>query len=271
MHKKVIICDLDGTLMNDERTIPEKNIQMIEDLWKEGYAFGLASGRPLDELMPKQQMWNLSRPFDVIIGMNGAELWDCFHQKEHSYFLMKKEWLKETLAIMQQWPCNPFIYLNHKIYAVKDDDLMRRSAEHSFKELVIVDSLEELYAQENAKILFRVNLEDMPKIEQYVKEHPSPNYVGYKTQPTLFEFSDKRIAKAYAMHKFCEYNNLSNQDIVAFGDTTNDIELLKYCGTGVCMCNGSPDALAVADVISDVDNNHAGVADYVYKKILKKC
>ena len=34
MHKKVIICDLDGTLMNDERTIPEKNIQMIEDLWK---------------------------------------------------------------------------------------------------------------------------------------------------------------------------------------------------------------------------------------------
>ena len=73
------------------------------------------------------------------------------------------------------------------------------------------------------------------------------------------------------MHKFCEYNNLSNQDIVAFGDTTNDIELLKYCGTGVCMCNGSPDALAVADVISDVDNNHAGVADYVYKKILKKC
>ena len=50
MHKKVIICDLDGTLMNDERTIPEKNIQMIEDLWKEGYAFGLDSGRPLDEL-----------------------------------------------------------------------------------------------------------------------------------------------------------------------------------------------------------------------------
>ena len=243
MHKKVIICDLDGTLMNDERTIPEKNIQMIEDLWKEGYAFGLASG---DHLM----------------------LWDGFHQKEHSYFLMKKEWLKETLAIMQQWPCNPFIYLNHKIYAVKDDDLMRRSAEHSFKELVIVDSLEELYAQENAKILFRVNLEDMPKIEQHVKEHPSPNYVGYKTQPTLFEFSDKRIAKAYAMHKFCEYNNLSNQDIVAFGDTTNDIELLKYCGMGVCMCNGSPDALAVADVISDVDNNHAGVADYVYKKII---
>lgn len=268
MNQKLIICDLDGTLMNEKRTIPEQNIQVIEDLWKAGHLFGLASGRPLDELMPKVDMWKLSKGFDIIIGMNGSELWDGIQQKQHDYFLMKKEWLKETLELMKRWETTPFIYKNHKILALKDNEMMRISAKRSFKELEIASSEEELYAEENAKILFRVALEDMPEIEAYVNSHPNPNYIGYKTQPTLYEFSDRRIAKSYAMDKFCEYNKMDKKDIYAFGDTTNDITLLKYCGTGVCMCNGTEDAKEAADVITEVDNDHAGVADFIYKNIL---
>lgn len=265
---KIVLADLDGTLLyNDRKQIPERNLKAIEALWRQGYLFGLASGRPLDELYPRKDAWGLSRDFDVLIGMNGSELWDGLQKKEFTYFKMKREWLKETLVLMSRFENQAFIYKDHKIVTNVGDKTMLATAKRANKEMVVVPT-EELYADENAKILFRVKEEQMAAIEDYVAKHPNPNYAGYKTQKTLFEFSDKRITKSYAMNCFCTMNRIDPGACIMFGDTTNDISLLRYCGLGVCMCNGSEDAKAAADAITDVDNEHAGFADYVFQHIL---
>ena len=176
--------------------------------------------------------------------------------------MMKKEWLKETMEIMKVVKCNPMIYWDGKIRCVHIDDWMIHSASTSHKELEIV-KLEDFYAHENAKIMFRMKEEDMPKAEAWVKEHPNPYYHGFKTQSTLLEFCDKRINKGYGLQKICELNDLDIKDVMAFGDTSNDNDMLKVAGCGVCMINGTDDTKACANAITKQDNDHDGLAIYL--------
>ncbi len=268
MKVKLVICDIDATLVNEKKELMPITKSALIELHKRGIYFGIASGRPVDELKQNKLYWDYPYDFDFVMGMNGAQLWDAIHQKEYSYFKMKKEWLKETIDLMKEIDCNPFIYWKDKILCTHMDDVMKHSANTSHKELELV-SINQLYAHENEKIMFRMKEEDMPKAEKLVLEHPNPYYHGFKTQSTLLEFCDKRINKGYGLQKICELNDFELENVVAFGDTTNDNEMLKLAGLGVCMCNGTIDTKACANDITEFDNNHDGLGLYLKKHILK--
>ena len=56
--------------------------------------------------------------------------------------------------------------------------------------------------------------------------------------------------------------------MVAFGDTTNDNDMLQYSGLGVCMSNGSDDTKAIADDITKCSNDKDGFAQYMEENFL---
>ena len=262
---RFVIADIDSTLVDSNRKLTPNTKKVIRCLHEHGVYFGIASGRPLDELAKYAEKWNLDHEFDVLIGMNGSEVWDNIQKKESSFFKLKREWIKEIIDLMSPFESNYFIYHHGNLLCRKDDDMMRRSAASSEKEIVVIEKEEEMYQEENAKIMFRVKKEIMPEIETYVKKHPSPYYKGFKTQSTLMEFADKRVSKGFALRKVCEANGISLEDVVAFGDTTNDNDMIEISGTGVCMCNGSDDTKAVADFITSKSNDEDGLADFIEK------
>lgn len=266
----LVICDIDSTLVDSNRNLTAATKDVIERLHKQGVYFGIASGRPLDELRTYAKLWNLSFEFDVVIGMNGSELWDGIHQKEYGYFKLKKEWIKEIIDLMSPFESNYFIYHHGYLLAKKMDKMMEKSARSSNKEVVLIKDESEFYQEENAKIMFRVSEEIMPEIEEYVSNHPSEYYNGFKTQTTLMEFADKRINKSYALEKLCDMNDFDLSEVIAFGDTTNDNEMLKVSGLGVCMINGSDDTKAIADEITEKSNDEDGLADYLEKHVMSK-
>ena len=108
----------------------------------------------------------------------------------------------------------------------------------------------------------------MPEVEAYVASHPSPDYHAFKTQANLIEFCDRRINKSVSMLAFCQRHNLPIESVMAFGDMSNDRELLKEAGWGVCLLNGSDDTKACADEITEKTCADDGFADYVEKHIL---
>lgn len=59
------------------------------------------------------------------------------------------------------------------------------------------------------------------------------------------------------------FPNLSLTDVVAFGDTSNDVEMLQAVGIGYAMKNATPDLLAVADQVTEKDNNHEGLLNEI--------
>lgn len=266
---KLVICDVDSTLVTSKRELTQKTKDIINHLHEQGIYFGIASGRPLDEIMKYASKWGFDYQFDVLIGMNGSELWDGIHDKTYDYFKLETEWMKEIMTLMSNFECNPMMYTEGKILCMKNDDMMKKSAKSSDKEILVTSNPADFCKEKNAKIMFRLKKELMKDVEAFIEKHPSPYYAGFKTQDTLMEFADKRITKSYALEKFCDMNTLPLESVVAFGDTTNDNSMLLASGLGVCMINGSDDTKAIADDITEYSNDEDGVAIYL-EKLLNK-
>lgn len=264
---KVVVCDIDSTLVVKHQTLTPRARKAIETLRDHGVLFGVASGRPVDELRPLVDSWNIEQ--DILIAMNGCELFDGITKQQYSYFMMKPEWIKEALEIMKPFECNPMVSLHGVNYVGHHDELVEMSEKYIGKKAHVCNDLSELYQEENAKIMFRVNEEDMPRIEKHVNEHPSVYFKGFKTQPTMMEFANKNASKGYALVEYCKMHDIDLQDVYAFGDTTNDNEMLEVAGVGICMANGSDDTKAIADVITEKGCDEDGWADYVENHILK--
>ena len=86
----------------------------------------------------------------------------------------------------------------------------------------------------------------------------------------MFEFCNAEASKGSMLKRFCSRHAIDLQQVCCFGDMTNDISMLQAAGIGVCMLNGSEDAKAAADCISEKAADEDGWADYVEKHILNR-
>lgn len=264
---KLVICDVDNTLVKKGELMSDKTKEVLKKLRDKGVYFGIASGRPLYQIEGSMRNWDYEG-VDVIIGFNGSSLHDRVDNKDYDYYIMKKEWLKEVVDLMAKFDTNPTLYRENAQLFVHEEDYMKDYYAKAGFKYIITNDVNELIKEDAAKIMFRVKAEDMPEIEKWVSEHPSENYAGFKTQSIMMEFCDSRINKAYAMEKFCEKHNIKMSEVVAFGDTSNDNEMLVAAGLGVCLKNGSDDTKAIADAITEYNCDEDGLALFIEKHIL---
>lgn len=232
---RLVLCDIDGTLYDWDRILSPRTIADINRLHEEGYAFGIASGRPYEELIHYAEDWGFSFPFDIIIGLNGAELYIERTRKLYSYYKLSRETLKKTMEVMSRFEANPFMYWHGKLLAVKMDAMIIKSSKTSQREIVIAKDPSELYAEENVKIMFRMSEEETARAEAWLAEHPDPDYAAFKTQSTLIEFMDPRLSKGFAIREMQKLGEYEPHEVLAFGDTTNDNSMLEEKQDGVCV------------------------------------
>ena len=266
---KLVVCDIDGSLVTTDHLLTDRAKDVIRRLHEKGIYFGIASGRSIQQHLSKQaEVWGFDFDFELLIGMNGAEMWDGVHQKRHDYYKLKREWLKEIIELMAPFDLNPFVYVDGISLYYKVDPSVIESAKRNKTNYRIVEDVSELYEKETAKILFRMSEELMVKVEQYIKAHPSPYYRAFKTQTTVLEFADIRVNKAIPLISFCKLNDIDLSQVVSFGDMTNDDELLEASGLGVCLLNGSSETKAKANAITEKTNDEDGFAHFMEKHFL---
>lgn len=266
---KLVVCDIDGTLVTNQRELTTKTKEVINRLLGLGIYFGIASGRSIDQQLADQaKKWGFDQNFELLIGMNGAEMWDGINDIRHDYYLLKREWIKEIIELMEPFDLNPFIYADGKMMCKKLDDLTMTSSKNNKTSVIVAGDIAELYEKENAKIMFRISEDKIDDIISYVNNNKSEYYKAFKTQTTMLEFTDSRVSKAVALHEFCKANDITADQVMSFGDMTNDNELLAYSGFGVCLANGSEDTKAVADYVTTKTNDEEGFADFVINHVL---
>jgi Cof subfamily protein (haloacid dehalogenase superfamily) len=264
---KLVLCDIDGTIVNEAREFSDLTRTVMQRLHKNGVRLGIASGRTVDDIKHSTSGWNLGFDWDVCIGLNGIELWDGIQNQYHHFYDMEPAVIKEAMdEFAKEFEYNPFIYRNNVLISGKPDPIMEMSAVHAGMKHEVAKDLSVFWAEPTSKVMLRIKDENvMPLMEKYVEEHPSPNYKAFKTQPTLLEVCDRRVSKALPFEMLCAENDFEIENIAAFGDTSNDNEMLKAAGLGVCLLNGSDDTKACADMITEIDNENDGWAHFMLK------
>ena len=265
MDYKLIVFDIDGTLVNSNHELTEYTRDVLLKLKENGILIGLASGRSIDQLTRLAESWDV--PFDVFIGINGARLYDGINDECYSFFELKKEWVREIIEFMAPFNLNCHAY--HETYTIylKNDERTELARKKSARKIIVANSIEDMCVENVPKIMFRTGIDNSREIELYAMKHCRDEYKVVRTQNNVLEFVAKDCSKSFALQIFCENNNISMEQVVAFGDTSNDNELLKIAGLGVCLVNGSEDTKQVADAITLRTNEDDGVADYIEKYI----
>ena len=267
-----IVADIDGTLVNKGESIMPITKAALEKLHHEGVLLGLSTGRKINSSMfNRAKDWGLSFNFDVIIGMNGGQLWDKDHEEIESYYLLSTADMKEIIERMAPLNLNVMIYEDDHMVTLHFDDMIHASMQRNHIEVIVTDGdTDRLCVRPNYNVLFRFDPERSEEVAAFAKTVDCERYHGIMTSPGIIEFMDPRVNKGMALHKYSERNNIPIEEIMAFGDMDNDKEMLKEAGWGVCLLNGSDISKSMSDAVTEYPCTEDGMGRYLEQYVLNR-
>lgn len=239
---KLIALDMDGTLLNDELEVPERNREAIKKALDKGVEVVISTGRGFNACYPYAV--DLQLP-SYLISANGAEIWT-----------MEKELLQRSGLETE---------MMKKLYNIATQvgvGMWMISTEGAFREELPTDL-------ENYEWLkFGCHTEDEKKLDILVKEFSQYEELELSNSlPTNIEVNAKGVSKAKALNFLCELIGITMDNVMACGDSLNDIKMIQEAGIGVAMGNAQEAIKNVADYQS-VTNNEGGVAEAIEHFIL---
>jgi Cof subfamily protein (haloacid dehalogenase superfamily) len=269
MKYKAVIADIDGTVTKKGETPMEATLQALIRCHEAGLDVGLATGRPLDHrIFGKAEEWNLGFPFDVLIGMNGGELWDRYTGKIEREYMLDEDSLRDILSFMMKLDVNAIIFADGYDYvkATRTDRQLESSIRRNRSRVEFV-APEELCTAPACKLEFHYDPSVEEELYRVISEHPDPRWSAVKTFPGTVEFMDPRVDKGSALRKYCMHAGIPAEAVIACGDMENDIGMMKEAGLGVCLQNGSEAARASADAVTEHPVWEDGLGRWFFKNL----
>lgn len=261
---KLITIDLDGTLLDKDKNVSQKNLEAIKKCAEKGIYVVIATGRPYlgaKSLIKKLGLFN-----SFIILYNGGKVIDIKNNKtiytntingsdiKEIYQLSIKNNLyyhafKENEDLITQL-FNPYTALEVRINHIpfKNELIKNINDDDKFLKGMIVGDEASLDLLE-------------PKVPSSFKE----KYSIVRSAKVFLEFLNKSVDKGNALNFLKDYLNLKDDETMAIGDAGNDLGMIKEAHIGVAMKNSMKNVLDVADYITENDNNNSGVAEAINK------
>lgn len=256
---KMIVMDLDDTLLNDELQISDYTKKVIFNAQKKGIKIVLASGRPTAAIMPYAEELNLAENDGYVISYNGAIATKCSTKEE----ILRKTLTWENIDLLTEIHSerDVFIhtYINEEVITPKHNihtDFEGRLTGLPVKE---VSNFRETIKSEVVKILLLEEPEKLKKIETELKPVIGDSMSMNISKPFFLEFTNKEVDKDKTIDFLCKQINISKNEVMAIGDSYNDLTMIKGCGFGVVMSNGRSEVKKHAKHITHC-NNTDGVA-----------
>lgn len=271
---KLIAFDMDGTTLNTQHQVSEKNIKALKMAQEHNIILVPASGRMVS-LIPKEI-------FDIpgiryVISSNGANIMDIQKQEIVYSNPIPYEAAEEIFRSLQPLNLYTEIYSGGKVYMDSDclkrfraAGLMQRYPEEFSANLYPVNNKLE-YVEMNHLPIEKINI---PFIEpdQVIEAGGKINTIeGIWLTTSGFdnlEINAEGTSKAGALKFLSDRLNIAPKNIMAIGDNLNDLEMIRFAGTGVAMGNASGQLKKAARYLTD-DNDHDGVANAIFKYALQ--
>jgi Cof subfamily protein (haloacid dehalogenase superfamily) len=254
---KMIIIDLDGTLLADDKNISDYNVSILEKCKKGGIKIAFATARSEKAC---KRITDLINP-NILILNDGALIIDENKQIMHRKVLSKKT----TDGIIKDCINDN----NVGVITVETDEnyyVAYKKAFHPDYDHGIYYDFSKKLSKESYKISVEIFTEETAlNIRNKFKECK----LTYNFGENWYRFSHKDVDKMNAINIIAKYQNILLSDIVAFGDDYNDIEMIKRCGIGVAMENGIKEIKEDAKYICE-KNNEDGVGKWIEDNIIKE-
>ena len=250
----ILVTDMDGTLLNSNSKISEKNCNAIEFFKGNGGKFAIATGRTEKSVAT---FFKQAKPNAPCIFYNGAVLYDWDEQKFLKTQNVKSKELIEFLKdCMEIYPTLCIrVYTTDKNYIITGEKSLNRFVVGSTMEFIFAD-LSEVLNKSWLKVLLAEERDILEtckaKLNKYHLEDTTNHFFS---ADYYFEFVDKGVSKGAMVKMMKSLNEFEGKIVFATGDFHNDIEMLQVADVGIAPANAEPEVKAVADMISVTNDN----------------
>lgn len=272
---KIIALDLDGTLLTRDKKLTFRTRSALESAAEQGNWIVPATGRAL-RAIPEEI---LSLPFlRYVISINGASVSDEKTGEKLYSANIPKQVALELMDFAKQYDCMYDCYwkdtgwsnrsfLDRIRYYNTDDEVVRLilNSRQPVDDLVTMIS-EQADSVQKVQLCFRDLDERMDA--KIAIETSFPDIVATSSFQNNLELNWKSADKGKGLLFLAEYLGLGAADTIAFGDSSNDLSMLRSAGIGVAMGNAS-EAVKTACSIVTATNDQDGVAAYLERFVLK--
>ncbi|MBO9584255.1 MAG: Cof-type HAD-IIB family hydrolase [Flavobacterium sp.] len=264
---KVVVSDLDGTLLNPQHRISDYTKTIFQELHNQGYLIVVATGR--HHLDAMGIIDKLEVPV-YLVSSNGARIHSP-NKEELFSFNLDSDVVKAALNVEID-PEITVVLFKENVWQTNKWNEKLNAFQEELKyhpELVDYKQLDDFAA---IKIFFSCSdHEKLVKLKDEILANSSEHLHHAFSLPTCLEFMDKSIDKAVSIERVLEKEGFTLQEAVAFGDGYNDVQMLSASGKGLIMGNAPASLKEELSHLEVIETNaEDGVARYIASKILDK-
>jgi Cof subfamily protein (haloacid dehalogenase superfamily) len=268
---KIVVFDLDGTLLADNGTIGENTRALIRKLKDYNVLFTFATGRLHSAITCMAEELGLKVPLVSLDGSliknypEGDILFESFVKKRH---------VKKALDFVKQYTLNVALCHADAIYYTEENYIITQLMEKFGAKYEQVDSYDDYYD----KTLEISIAGDNKNFMKYIWERMSfpytfglrSSYFKSHRHDNIYyiEIRKKNASKGSGMLRLLKYLKIKPYEAAVIGDWYNDISLFKTKAYKVALSNAVPEIKRMADLITERSNNEDGTAEFL-EKILK--
>ena len=271
--KRCLFTDLDGTLIDNNGVISDENKAAIKLAIDKGKKIILCSGRNWRSLEYYEKMLELDKPGFFGCAYNGGAVYMTTEDSKQFLYrkMLDKHIAFDLIADLKKRLESDMHIL---VYAMEDRLIAEEKvlsteiyARYRHLNIIFIDDFFEIQT-DFGKILLYGPFEKLEKARIEMK----PKYEGrasiFFSAHELLELGPVGVNKGNAIKFLSDYMNIPLDEIIAIGDESNDIEMLKTAGLGLAVANATEHAKKAADIVMEESNTQSAVSAAIYKYLL---
>jgi hypothetical protein len=264
MKYKMLVLDMDDTLLTDDHKISEENKEMLFKAQELGVYVVLASGRPTPAMTAYAKELKLNDSY--MISYNGAVITDLKEDKIIFEQTLSQQQIHELYDYSLKSKTHIITYVDGKIVSETDSEYIEVERTITGLEHDKVPSFKNKVKSSAIKCILLEEPSYLKEVEKDLKT-AMPHLSVCMSKPFFLEVAQNGIDKGASIKFLAEKLNILQSEIIAVGNAGNDLTMIEYAGLGVWVDNVTPELRDKGDVIVASNNDH-GVAEVVRRFIL---
>lgn len=268
---RLVIADLDGTLLSGPHHISERTRHVVATVREAGAEVVLASARAPRLMRPYYEELHLVAP---VIACNGALLWDMFSNIPLSRAPLNPTLAREAVALAREAGAIANVESDDEWYADRITEAVLDNIRlYGITPPHQVGGLDEVVGGDRPIDKVFIDMRDLGREAQQRLRVALAKALGAhvnmsESVPGIIDITSREASKAAMAQQLARSMGIPAEQVLAIGDSDNDVTLLRWAGVGIAMGNATPAAKAAADGVTS-SNLRDGAAEAMERWVLE--
>lgn len=247
MSFKLVATDLDGTVVGRDLAISPRTLEAVQRVHAAGVHFVMATGRMFRSTVPYAEQCGVRTP---LITYQGALIRDHRTMEDLWHHTIAPELRAEALDALNACGLHVNFYVDDELLVERLSPQAELYSRISRVEPRLVESFLDPAIASPTKIVAIGEPEQIDHWVPVLQQRFAGRLYVTKSIPPFLELVSPQISKSQALAHVAELLGVRREEVLAFGDGMNDLDMLTWAGCGVAMGNASETVQAAADRVT---------------------